>query len=154
MKELFAKIREPRIVRKITGTICGLQGLFAVFLAVMVWKLFLVNPVGDLGANEAELIPLVIAFCGFYGIVSLVYAYLRFFFTAENKFVTLCWKYKITFILYIILTGMSLVWVIPTLTASTDLRGFIEVPVGILGALAILLDAYLYIRVFVNWLRG
>ncbi len=154
MKELWMKIREPKIIRRITGTICSLQGLFAVFLAVMVWKLFFVNSAGDLGVNETDLIPLVIAFCGFYGAVSLVYAYLRFFFDAENKFVKLCWKYKITFILYVVLTGMSLVWVIPTLTAATDLRGFIEVPIGVVGAMAILLDAYLYIRVFVHWLKG
>lgn len=154
MKDLLKKILEPKIVRRITGTICALQGLFSVFLAVMVLRLYLSSPVSELGINEAELIPLVAVFCAGYGIVSLVYAYLRFFFAAENKFVKICWKYKITFILYIILSGMSLVWVIPTLTASTDLRGFIEIPAGIAGALAILLDAYLYIRVFIRWLKG
>lgn len=152
MKDLCKKILEPEIVRRITGTIDALQGLFSVFLAVMVWRLFAVSD--DLAANDTELIPLVIAFCVTYGIFCLVYSYLRFFFTAENKFVKMCWRYKITFILYLVVSGMSLFWVIPTLLAATDLKGFIEVPLGFVGALAILLDAYLYIRVFINWIRS
>ena len=154
MKDWIKKILEPPVVRKITGTICSIQGVFTIFLAVMVWKLFASTSVDYLGVNVSELMPKVISFCLFYGVVNLVYAYLRFFFEKENKFVKVCWKYKITVILFILLSGMSLSWVIPTLTASTDLKNFIEVPIGVVGIVAILLDAYLYIRVFVKWLRG
>ena len=85
MKDWIKKILEPPVVRKITGTICSIQGVFTIFLAVMVWKLFASTSVDYLGVNVSELMPKVISFCLFYGVVNLVYAYLRFFFEKENK---------------------------------------------------------------------
>ena len=154
MKELCKKCLKPEIVRKITGTICALEGIFTMLMAVMIARLYLTEGRESFSPDELDLFPMLIGFCAFYGILCVFYSYFRFRFASGTPLVELFWKYKITVILFIVVSGMSLVWVLPTMLGRTDLMGYIEVPIGIIGMLAIVLDFYLYIRVFVKWMRS
>ena len=131
--------------------------LFAVFggLVAVVGIL-----VGRLTAADARaLLPAFTAYCVIYVVVAAVYAFLRLKMGAGMRLVVFCEKYKVVAGLFIILAGMSLVWIVPLVTAFITIQKplvlvvIMEV-IALAGIAALFMDAWQHITMLVNWLRS
>lgn len=91
---------------------------------------------------------------GFY-----VYLFLRLKMGAGMRLVVFCEKYKVVAGLFIILAGMSLVWIVPLVTAFITIQKplvlvvIMEV-IALAGIAALFMDAWQHITMLVNWLRS
>ena len=136
--------------------------LFAVFgglvavVGILVGRLTAVAP-DEISARA--LLPAFTAYCVIYVVVAAVYAFLRLKMGAGMRLVVFCEKYKVVAGLFIILAGMSLVWIVPLVTAFITIQKplvlvvIMEV-IALAGIAALFMDAWQHITMLVNWLRS
>ena len=138
--------------------------LFAVFgglvavVGILVGRLTAVAP-DEISADARALLPAFTAYCVIYVVVAAVYAFLRLKMGAGMRLVVFCEKYKVVAGLFIILAGMSLVWIVPLVTAFITIQKplvlvvIMEV-IALAGIAALFMDAWQHITMLVNWLRS
>ena len=134
--------------------------LFAVFGGLVAVVGILVGRLTDeISADARALLPAFTAYCVIYVVVAAVYAFLRLKMGAGMRLVVFCEKYKVVAGLFIILAGMSLVWIVPLVTAFITIQKplvlvvIMEV-IALAGIAALFMDAWQHITMLVNWLRS
>lgn len=138
------------VIHKINAILCGAEGLFALFLAFSVGRL-VASPDVDLPPDALALVPSLMAFCIFYGMVSLFYAYCRFCWGREKNRVLVFFRKWPVYLLALAAHGLSLVWIVPVLFGMTDLRGWFAFPLGFVALLNVIVDAAPYLKTLGVW---
>lgn len=139
------------VIHRINAVLIGLAGLFSLFLAFSVGKLA-AGP-DDMPADEIVLVPYLMAFCIFYGLICLLYAYCRFFYGREkNLFLRFVFRWPI-YILALFVHGLSLLWAVPILFGWSNLRRLYALPLGMIAVLNLVVDAAPYLKLLGIWVK-
>lgn len=143
---------------KISAILFAVFGGLVAIVGILVGRLSAVSP-DEISADANALLPAFTAYCVIYVILAAVYAFLRLKAGASVKLVVFCEKYKVTAGLFIILAGMSLVWIVPLVTAFITIQKPLILVVimeilALAGIAALFIDAWQYITLLVNWLRS
>jgi hypothetical protein len=144
------------VIHRFNAILCGLAGLVSLVIAVGAWRLAVSADI-ELASDESKLIPYLVAFCLFYSVVCLVYAYCRFFVNtdlSEHIFKISVFNQRwLLYILALAAHGLSLIWVVPVLIGMSDLRLSVSLPLGLIGAANIFTDAAPYLKKLGIWVR-
>jgi hypothetical protein len=143
-------------IHRVNAVLTGLTGVFSIILAIAAWKLALSADM-DLAPDAEKLIPYLVAFCLFYGIVCLVYAYCRFRICteeSEHHFAISVFNYRwLLYVLALVAHGLSLVWLVPVFIGMTDLRLAVSIPLGFVGIANVFCDAAPYLKKLGIWVK-
>ena len=137
------------VIHRINAVFCGLIGVFSLFLAYCVWGLIGM----DLPPDEVDLIPYVIAFCVFYGLICLFYAYCRFFYDRETTPLLIFCRKWLIYILALFAHGLSLLWAVPMLLGMTDLLRRIALPICFFVIVNVFTDSAPYLKTLGIWVK-
>lgn len=140
------------IIHRINAVICGLLGVFSLFLAYCEISLATDKSI-DLPPDEAVLVPYVVAFCIFYGVVCLFYACCRFCYGRENNPRLIIFRKWPVYILALLAHGLTLLWALPVLIGLTDLRRMFALPIGFLVVINVFTDAAPYLKTLGIWVK-
>lgn len=139
------------VIHRINAVLIGLAGLFSLFLVFAIGRL--VAGPDELAADETALVPYLMAFCIFYGLICIIYAYCRFFSGRENNsFLRFVFKWPI-YIFALFVHGLSLLWAIPLLFGLSDLRLPFAMPLGVIALANIVADAAPYLKAAAIWVK-
>lgn len=139
------------VIHRINAVFCGILGVFSLFLAYCVGSL--ATGPEDMPPDEAALVPYVIAFCIFYGLICLFYAYCRFCYGRENNPLLIFCRRWLIYILALFTHVFSLIWAVPLLIGMTDLRLAIALPIGFLVVANVITDAAPYLKALGIWVK-
>lgn len=139
------------VIHRINAVFCGILGIFSLFLAFSVGRL--VSEFEGMPPDEAALVPYLIAFCIFYGLVSLFYAYCRFFWGRENNPLLIFCRKWLVYVLALFAHGLTLVWAVPLLIGMTDLRMAIALSAGLLVIANVFTDSAPYLKILGIWVK-
>lgn len=140
------------VIHRINAVFCGFLGVFSLFLAYNVISLATDKDL-DLPPDEAGLVPYVIAYCVFYGLVCLFYAYCRFFYGRENNPLLIFCRRWLIYIAALFAHGLTLIWAVPVLIGLTDLRLPFALPIGFLVVVNVFTDSAPYLKALGIWVK-
>lgn len=140
------------VLNRVNAVVCGFAGVFSLFVTFAVCRLGIVEK-DMLSPDETGILPVVIAYCLIYGLISLFYAYCRFHWDREkNRLLVFCRKWMV-YVLAAAMHGLSLVWMIPITFGFTDLVSAVTLPLGIAAFANLLTDCWPYIKELGIWVK-
>ncbi|MCR5692156.1 MAG: hypothetical protein K6G62_08045 [Eubacterium sp.] len=148
---------KKKIFSKISGCVFGLFGLITLFIAFMVSKMAVQSTedleTATIGADEQGLISWIVTGAIIYGILCLLYAYLRFAREKKNVLTQIFYKHRFIVVLFVILTIITLFVGFLIYTSALTYLLAVGIPFTVLALTAIAMDAYLYVNEVKDFVR-